>query len=58
MPADYVRSLVEVGANPVILPVHEQREATLDALVRRLDGLLLTGGPDVNPARYRVAPHP
>jgi gamma-glutamyl-gamma-aminobutyrate hydrolase PuuD len=58
VPANYVRSLAEVGANPVILPVHEQSEVALDSLVRRLDGLMLTVGPDVDPARYGAEPHP
>ena len=58
VPADYVRTLAALGANPVILPVHEQPEDTLEGLVRRLDGLLLTGGPDVDPARYGAEPHP
>jgi len=58
VPAEYVRSLATAGANPVILPVQEEDEATLDSLLERLDGLLLTGGPDVDPSRYGAVPHP
>ncbi len=58
VPSDYVHSLADAGASPVILPVQQEREATLDGLVRRLDGLVLTGGPDVDPARYGAERHP
>ena len=58
VPSDYVRSLADAGASAVILPVQQERESTLDGLVGRLDGLVLTGGPDVDPARYGAERHP
>jgi gamma-glutamyl-gamma-aminobutyrate hydrolase PuuD len=58
VPSDYVHSLADAGASPVILPVQQEESSTLDGLLRRLDGLVLTGGPDVDPARYGAERHP
>jgi putative glutamine amidotransferase len=52
----YPQSLERVGAMPVILP--PVLPEVIDLLVARLDGLLLTGGPDLHPGTYGAVPHP
>ncbi|NUR25960.1 MAG: gamma-glutamyl-gamma-aminobutyrate hydrolase family protein [Catenulispora sp.] len=48
----YARSVAQAGGVPVLLT----READPVAVVERLDGLLLSGGEDVDPGRYGAAP--
>ncbi len=48
---DYMDALSRAGALPVLLPLR-QEEALLEEMLRRLDGLLLTGGGDVDPRAY------
>lgn len=50
--SDYARGIVEAGGLPVYIPF----EIDPVAVVERLDGLLLTGGADIDPARYGHQP--
>lgn len=52
----YTEALRAVGLRPYVLPV--LRAADADAMLEGVDGLLLTGGEDVDPARYGERPHP
>jgi putative glutamine amidotransferase len=53
----YVHAVQQAGGIPILLPPHLDGR-TLDALWSRLDGILLTGGGDVDPARFDEDPHP
>ena len=52
--ADYLESVRRVGGEPVELDVHRDQPQDV---VTRVDGLMLTGGGDVDPSLYGEAPH-
>ena len=54
---DYVEGVAGAGGVPVVLPpVGDERAAA--AIIRSLDGLLLSGGSDLNPGYYGEEPAP
>ena len=55
--AAYLHAVQQAGGVPVLLPPHLDAGARA-ALLDRLDGLVLSGGGDVDPERYGETPHP
>ena len=56
LPATYADSVARAGGAPVLLPPADPSAA--QDVVERLDGLVITGGADVDPGRYGAEPHP
>ena len=51
LPVVYVQAVVEAGGVPLLLPPLPE---VIEAAMPRLDGLILAGGPDIEPSRYGV----
>ncbi len=52
---DYVEAVLRAGAIPFIIPFNEDLEATRE-MVEKVDGIILSGGHDVNPYYYGEDP--
>jgi putative glutamine amidotransferase len=55
LPESYVRMVHDAGGRAVVVPPLDEDASDL---LRRLDGIVLAGGADVEPARYGAEAHP
>ena len=53
---NYVRSVERAGGVPVMMPAF-RNAADVRSFLDRLDGILFTGGPDINPCRWHQRKH-
>jgi putative glutamine amidotransferase len=53
---DYVKSVIAAGGIPLILPLNTNEEI-IKAQLEMIDGLILSGGYDVNPLLFGEEPH-
>jgi putative glutamine amidotransferase len=54
---EYYEAILQAGGIPILLP-NVETPSSLGPIIESLDGLLLTGGGDMNPAFYAQTPHP
>lgn len=58
LPGVYIEGVTRVGGIATLLPPQPVDSETADRVVAGLDGLIITGGRDVDPAIYGHDPHP
>ncbi len=55
IPLDYVDAVERAGGRPVLIPPSEDG---VDETLEALDGIVFSGGADVDPSLYGAEPHP
>lgn len=58
LPQVYFDAVTRAGGIAVLLPPQQVDDTIAARVLSGLDGLIITGGKDVDPARYGQAPHP
>lgn len=58
LPKVYLDAVTNAGGIAILLPPQPVDAAIAASVIGALDGLVVAGGKDVNPARYGQAPHP
>jgi putative glutamine amidotransferase len=54
--SDYIKAIIDAGGVPVILPIW--LDSDVKQLANMLDGLVVTGGGDIDPTFFGEEPHP
>ena len=58
LPLNYIEAIQRAGGLPVMLPPDEQAAEDPQQLLSLLDGLIMAGGADIDPASYGAEPGP
>ncbi len=58
LPKAYFDAVNQAGGLAVLIPPQALEAGDAESIVASLDGLIVCGGKDVNPARYGAEPHP
>jgi putative glutamine amidotransferase len=58
LPTMYADAIVRAGGVPVLLPPASDDPDAAASVIARIDGLVVTGGADVDPHQYGEQPHP
>lgn len=55
VPLSYVQSVIEAGGRPLLVP---PMEGSVEETLAAVDGLIFSGGADLDPSTYEAEPHP
>ena len=58
LPRSYAKSVQAAGALAILLPPDDTAQEAPDPLLDRIEGLMLAGGADIDPASYGAQRHP